>query len=118
MGGTGWLKHSTTTRFPSTMPYLATTNDGSVAIRVYVQPKASKNCVVGLHDGCLKVAVTSPPVDGKANIAVAEFLAKLLGVAKRDVCLSSGKSSRSKLFHITGRTGEDVRGIIESILEK
>lgn len=96
--------------------YLAEGRDGTVLIRVYVQPKASRNAVVGIHDGAVKIAVTSPPVDGKANQAVAVFLAKTLGVAKRDVTLNTGQSSRRKVFQITGKTMEEIRGHIESIL--
>ncbi len=98
------------------MPYLSANSDGSVMIRVYVQPKASRNSMVGIHDGCLKIAVTSPPVEGKANSAVAGYLAKMLGVAKRDVNLSSGQSSRRKVFQVSGKTVEELRGLIESIL--
>lgn len=99
------------------MPYLTACKDGSVRVAVYVQPKASRNCVCGLHDGCLKISVTTPPVDGKANEAVAAFLAQALGVAKRDVQLHSGQTSRRKVFHISGTTREEIRGRIKSILE-
>lgn len=98
------------------MGYLAVNRDGSVLIRVYVQPKASRNSIIGLHDDALKIAVTSPPVDGKANLAVAAYLARVLGVAKRDVTLASGQTSRHKVLQVTGTTMEDVRGRIESIL--
>jgi len=98
------------------MPYLAENRDGSVLIRVYAQPKASRNSIIGIHDDALKIAVTSPPVDGKANQAVAAYLAKVLGVAKRDVNLSSGQTSRRKVFQVSGKTMEEVRGLIESIL--
>jgi len=98
------------------IPYLSANSDGSVMIRVYVQPKASRNSVVGIHDGCLKIAVTSPPVEGKANSAVAGYLAKLLGVAKRDISLSSGQSSRRKVFQVSGKTMEELRVHIASIL--
>lgn len=87
-------------------------------VAVYVQPKASRNAVAGLHDGCLKIAVTTPPVDGKANAAVATFLAELLKVAKRDVRLHSGQTSRRKVFQVSGITVEEVRGLIQPILEK
>lgn len=98
------------------MPYLAKNRDGSLLIRVHAQPKASRNSIIGIHDDALKIAVTSPPVDGKANQAVAAYLAKVLGVAKRDVNLSSGQTSRRKVFQVSGKTMEEVRGLIESIL--
>lgn len=95
------------------MAYLAE-KSGRVTILVYVQPRASRNSVVGLHDGALKVAVTSPPVDGKANAAVSAFLADICKVAKRDVSLVSGQSSRRKTFEIAGRSMEELRVCIES----
>lgn len=99
------------------MPYLTAAKDGTVYLAVHVQPRASRNAVSGIYDGCLKISVTTPPVDGKANTAIAAFLSTLLGVAKRDVKLISGQTSRRKVFQITGATIEALRGHIESILE-
>ncbi len=99
------------------MPYLTATKEGNVRITVHVQPKSSRNAVSGLYDGCLKIAVTTPPVDGKANKAVAAFLAKLFCVAKRDITLVSGQASRRKIFTIADVTIEEIRGHIEPILE-
>lgn len=100
------------------MPYLTACKDGTVLVAVRVQPKASRNAVCGLYDGCLKIAVTTPPVDGKANRAVTALLADTLGVAKRDIQLNSGQTARRKVFQISGKTIEELRGYIESILEK
>lgn len=97
---------------------LAAADGGSVTIRVHVQPRASRCSVLGLHDGCLKIAVTSPPVDGKANGAVAGFLAKILAVPRRQVILASGHSSRRKVFLVTGKSMEAIREHLESLLEK
>ena len=55
-----------------------------------------------------KIAVTAPPLEGRANKACAEFLAKVLGCAKREVQLVSGQKSRSKTFEIAGLTAEEV----------
>jgi len=49
------------------MDCLRTRKDGSVVLRLYVQPRASKNELAGLHDGALKIRLTTPPVDGKAK---------------------------------------------------
>jgi hypothetical protein len=100
------------------MPYLTACKDGTVLLSVHVQPKASRNAVTGLHDGCLKLSVTTPPVDGKANAAVAAFLAEILGVGRRDVRLHSGQTSRRKVFQISGTTIEEVREHIQSIFQK
>jgi uncharacterized protein (TIGR00251 family) len=56
--------------------------DGSILLRVYVQPGASKSEVVGPFNEALKIRIKSPPVDGKANEALVEFLADTLDIAK------------------------------------
>lgn len=94
------------------MPYLVEKIEGSVTIKVYAQPKGSRTKIVGLHDDRLKIAVSAPPVDGKANKELLLFLAKLLKVAKKDIALKSGQQSRKKTVLISN---SDVRAIRESI---
>lgn len=99
------------------MPYLSTAADGTISIRLHVQPKASKSRILGIHDGCLKIAVTAPPVEGKANKAVVKFLADLLGVPVRDVTVKSGNQSRRKLVVIKSLNAPDARRhVLEKIL--
>ena len=64
---------------------------------VRVQPRSSRAGVDGEHDGALRVRVNAAPVDGAANAAVVEVLAKALGVPKRAVTIVGGATSRSKL---------------------
>lgn len=85
---------------------------GSVTVDVLVQPRASRAKVGPIHDGRLKVAVTSPPVDGEANAAVIELFAKQLGVAKGAVEVIAGTSSRRKTLRITGVTAAAVEGLL------
>ena len=77
-------------------------HDGGVTFDVLVQPRASREKVGPLHDGRLKVSVTSPPVDGEANAAVIALLAKRLRVPKSAVEVISGASSRRKTVRVTG----------------
>lgn len=77
-------------------------HDGAVTFDVLVQPRASRAKLGPVHDGRLKVAVTSPPVDGEANAAVIELVAKSLGVAKSAVEVVAGASSRRKTIRVTG----------------
>jgi len=79
-----------------------------VTIDLVVQPRASKNEVVGLQGEELKVRLTSPPVEGAANRLCCEFFAKKLKVAKRDVELLAGEKSRHKRLLIRGVTLEAV----------
>jgi uncharacterized protein (TIGR00251 family) len=76
----------------------------SVLLDVLVQPRASRVKLGPLHDGRLKVAVTAPPVDGAANSAVVEAVARALGVAKSHVEVVRGDSSRRKTLRIRGAT--------------
>lgn len=96
--------------------FLSTSPDGTVLIRVYVQPKASSSRLVGLHDGCLKLAVAAPPVDGKANKAVVRFLASVLNVPMREVIVKSGLQSRKKLVAVNVPDVNGIRSIIEKLL--
>lgn len=77
-------------------------HDGAVTFDVLVQPRASREKLGPLHDGRLKVAVTSPPVDGEANAAVIAVLAKALGVPKSAVEVVAGASSRRKTVRVRG----------------
>ena len=92
--------------------YLQSSENG-VIINVYVQPRASKNEVVGLQGGELKLRLTSPPVEGAANKLCREFLAKLLGVAKGRVTLVTGDKSRHKRLLARGVSLEQARQILQ-----
>jgi len=82
-------------------PALTQTPEG-VIVAVYVQPRASRDEVVGMHGDALRVRLTAPPVEGAANQRCREFLAKLLRVPKSDVTLVSGDKSRHKRLLIRG----------------
>lgn len=75
---------------------------GGVLIKVYVSPRASSNKVVGEHNGSMKIALTAPPIEGAANRALVEFVAKTLGVPKGHVTIISGETSRNKTLKIDG----------------
>jgi uncharacterized protein len=75
---------------------------------VHVQPRASKNEIVGKHGDALKVRLTAPPVDSAANDALIALLAEALGVARRDVQIVAGATSRTKLVEVAGVSSELV----------
>ncbi|MGA8298411.1 MAG: DUF167 domain-containing protein [Terriglobales bacterium] len=74
-----------------------------------VHPRAKKNAITGEIGDALKVALTAPPVDGKANAACIEFFAKLLNVPRSSVTIASGETSRNKVVRIMGLPAEEVR---------
>ncbi len=74
--------------------------NGDLLLAVHVQPRASRDEIAGLYGDALKVRVTSPPIDGKANAHLIQFLAGEFGVARSAVLLVSGETGRRKLFRI------------------
>jgi uncharacterized protein (TIGR00251 family) len=78
-------------------------------IRVRAQPKASRNEVVEYRDDVLRVRVTAPPEDGKANAAVIVLLAESLGIARSRVRLTRGHASRDKLVEVESMDGVELR---------
>jgi hypothetical protein len=75
---------------------------------VKVHPRAKKNAITGEVGDALKVALTAPPVDGKANEGCIEFFAKLLNVPRSSVTIASGQSSRNKVIRVAGLSAEEV----------
>ncbi len=74
--------------------------DKALILDVRVQPRASRDEIVGSHGDRLKIRLTAPPVDGKANQYLLKFLAKFCGVPVRQVTLLSGETGRSKRIRI------------------
>jgi uncharacterized protein len=81
----------------------------AVRFSVRLQPRASKNEIVGLQGISLKVRVSAPPVEGMANDALVELLSKALQISRRNVCIVSGHSSRTKVIEISGVDLESVQ---------
>ena len=82
---------------------------GGVTFAVKVHPRAKKNAVTGELGDALKLSLTSPPVEGRANEACVEFLAKLLKVPRSSVTIASGQSSRQKVIRVAGLSAEEVK---------
>lgn len=80
----------------------------SPRINVYVQPRASKTEVAGMHDGCVKIRLAAPPVDGAANAALIEYIAAQLDIAKSRVRITAGLTSRRKTVEVDGVTPQQL----------
>jgi uncharacterized protein (TIGR00251 family) len=93
-------------------PWLRWDREG-VIVHLFIQPRASRNELVGVQGEEMKIRLTSPPVEGAANRLCCEFLAKLLGVAKGQVEITGGEKSRHKRILIRGATEENVRQVME-----
>src|ERR1700730_3912098 len=85
---------------------------------VRAQPGARKTGVLGEQAGSLKVAVTAPPEDGKANRALLEALRELLDLKRSQITLLAGAASREKKFLISGMNREELQTRIANLLEK
>lgn len=85
--------------------------EGSV-IAVRCQPGARKNAVIGVHGDALKIAVTAPPEDGRANEALTDLLREWLGLRRSEVELVAGATNRSKQFLIRGIGPDELRARI------
>lgn len=86
---------------------------GGVRLHLFIQPKSSKNEVVGPHNGEIKVKLTAPPVDGRANECLIEFMSDLFGIPKRDVHLIRGDTGRHKVVELTGLKEAQVRETLQ-----
>ena len=84
-------------------------------LSVRVHPGARKNNVTGVHADALKIALTAPPVDGKANEALIAFIAEALHLPRARVSLVAGATSRAKTVRITGRSAAEVAAVLSPL---
>lgn len=82
--------------------------EGAITFEVRVAPRASRDRIIGVQQGVLKVALTAPPVEGAANEALRKLIAKKLGVSKTAVEIVRGDRGRAKLIRVHGVDGRDV----------
>lgn len=90
-------------------------SDRGVILPCHIQPRASKTGISGLYGSMLKITLDAPPVDGKANASLCEFVAKKCGVAKSLVSVISGETSRDKMLLVCGVTPD---GLAEALVKK
>ena len=83
--------------------------DGAVTFAIRVHPRAKKNTISGEVGDALKMSITAPPVDGKANEACVEFFAKLLKVPRSSVTIAAGQTRRNKVIRVVGLSAREVR---------
>lgn len=86
-----------------------------IRLRLLLQPKASKDQIVGLHDNELKICITAPPVDGQANAHLLKFLSKQFKVPKSAIMLEKGELNRHKQVFIPAP--KMMPAIIEELLK-
>ena len=94
-------------------PWRRVNADGSITLEIHVQPGAKKNEIAGVHGDALKIRVAAPPAEGKANVALMEFLAEAFGVPKRNVAILRGESGRRKTLRVETPRRRPDRGWVD-----
>jgi len=87
-------------------------SSAGVTFSVKVHPRAKKNAITGEVGDALKVTLTAPPVDGKANAACINFFAKLLNLPRSSVTIAAGETNRNKVIRVAGLSAEEVRQLL------
>ncbi|WP_028320638.1 DUF167 domain-containing protein [Desulfatiglans anilini] len=89
----------------------------STILRIKVIPRSSRNQLAGVEDGLVKIKLTAPPVDGKANKALCSFLAELFGKPQNAVTILNGEKGRLKTIRIAGMNSEKADRMIRESIE-
>jgi uncharacterized protein (TIGR00251 family) len=88
-------------------------SEGGATFAVQVHPRARKEAITGELGDALKVSLTAPPIDGRANQACIDFFAKLLEVPRSSVTIACGQTSRQKVVRVVGLSAEEIRKRIQ-----
>ena len=88
----------------------------AVTFAINVRPRAKKNAVTGELGDALKISLTSPPVEGRANEACIAFFAEFLNVPRSSVTIAAGESSRNKLIRVSGLSAAQVEAKLRRVL--
>ena len=88
-----------------------------VIFEVLVQPRARKNEIAGMQGDAVKVRITAPPVEGKANQACIDLIAEALRLKRNEIELISGHTARKKRFRLVGITTEEFRRRLNNLVE-
>jgi uncharacterized protein len=92
------------------LPVRETADGATVAVKVH--PRARRNAITGTVGDAIKLAVTAPPVGGKANQAVIEFFATFFAIPRSSVSIASGETSRNKVVRVSGISVQRVRELL------
>ncbi|HML94908.1 MAG TPA: DUF167 domain-containing protein [Thermodesulfobacteriota bacterium] len=89
--------------------------DDPITIDVLVKPRSSRGGIDGVEEGRLKVRISAPPVDGKANEQLTEIISSALGVPKSSIEIIRGRTSRRKTLRVAGLTREFYDNFLEKL---
>src|SRR5512147_490866 len=97
------------------IPIRDTASGATFSIKVH--PRAKKDAITGTISDALKVALTAPPVEGKANEACIRFFAEFLRVPRSSVTIAAGETSRNKVVRVHGLTAAQVEERLQSAVK-
>ena len=90
---------------------------GGATFQVKVHPRARKNAITGVVGDALKLALTAPPVAGRANEACIAYLAEFLNVPRSSVTIAAGETSRQKLIRVAGLSAAQVETKLRAVID-
>jgi len=90
---------------------------GGVVFKVLMQPCARRNEIAGMYEDYLKIRVTSPPIEGKANQACIDLIAQAFGLKKNEIAILSGHTARRKRLHARGITPEEFKTRLDHLIK-
>jgi hypothetical protein len=96
------------------IPVKDTSSGASFAVRV--QPRAKKSAITGAVGDALKIAITAPPIEGKANAACIDLLSTILKVPRSSITIAAGQTSRNKVVRVAGLSASEVSQRIALLL--
>jgi uncharacterized protein (TIGR00251 family) len=91
-------------------------NEAAIIFKIHLLPRASRDEICGLQGDAIKVKVTAPPIEGKANMALQRFIAKKLHLASSQVEIMAGKRSREKILKVSGISRAEVEKALGILL--
>jgi len=93
-------------------------NKTGIQFAAAIQPRASRNEITGIHNHCLKIKLTSPPVDGAANQACIKFLAKAFGISPSRIAIVKGETNRNKTIQFEGIDSETFMNTLTPLISE
>jgi len=96
-------------------PFVVASKDGAL-VEVFVQPRAAKDALVGVHGRALKLKVRAPATEDRANRAVEGLVAEWLGLPRSQVSVIAGRTSRNKRIAVLGMSPENVTSALDAVL--
>jgi uncharacterized protein (TIGR00251 family) len=89
-------------------------SQSGITFAVKVHPRAKKNAITGIVGDALKLSLTSPPLDGRANQACIDFFAELFAVSRASVTIAAGERSRNKIIRVDGITASAAQALLKT----